>query len=233
MILDDLKEQFTAAASNIGHRIQETSAYQQLKERFDALSYSAQKMVVVGTGFFIWFLILMIPFTWYNQSQENVTAFEERRAVIRELLKVSREASEVPPIPPAPPVETMKSDLEMRLKSANLLPEQIKSIEVTQPSSNLIPAERSAGELTFHLWKLNVRQVVDVGTQLSRLSASVKLTAMEMIANKEDPRYFDVTYKATALAVPDLSAPPSVEEPRAKNNGRRGSSGTPKSEDGE
>lgn len=232
MNFEDLKEQFLSTVSPIGHRLQETSAYQQLKERFDALSYSAQKLVVVGSAFFLWFLILLIPFSWYGQSRDNVTAFEERRSIIRELLKVSREAAEVPPIPPAPPVETMKMDLETRLKSANLLPEQIKSIDVAQSTSSLIPAERTAGSLAIHLWKLNLRQVVDVGTQLSRLSASVKLTAMEMVANKEDARYYDVTYKATALAVPDLSAPPS-EEPHPRNGGRKGSSGTPKHEDGE
>lgn len=213
--IDDLKEQAQTLAIKLGDRIQDLPAYQKAKDRFDALSYQAQKGVVVGGAVLLWLAVLAVPFSWYSQSQEGVTAFEERRSVIRELLKVSREAAEVPAIPPAPPVETMKSDLEMRLKSANLLPDQIKAIDAGPGSSSLIPSDRSSGGLTVNLWKLNVRQIVDVGTQLSRLSPSVKLTGVDMVTNKDDKAYFDVTYRLVALAVPDLSAPPP-DEPAPK-----------------
>ena len=73
-------------------------------------------------------------------------------------------------------------------------------------SSRLLPTEKSSGSLTIKLAKLNVQQVVEAGTQLSRLSSAVKLTALQMTANHEDQRYFDVTYQLTALAVPDFSA---------------------------
>ncbi|MBX2989274.1 MAG: hypothetical protein KF802_15405 [Bdellovibrionaceae bacterium] len=216
MTTDDLKEQLLVTWNRIAERVQETPVYNQLKERFDGLSPSMQKIVVVIGGVLAWFLIISVPWSWYSDSSTLVEGFEERRSVIRELLKVSREAADVPPLMPSPPIESLRSDVESRLRGANLTPEQIKAIDLGGGGSQLIPNERSLGSLSISLWKLNIRQVVDVGTQLSRLNPSVKLTGTDIAANREDNHYFDVVFKLTALAVPDLSAPVAAPEEPAR-----------------
>jgi hypothetical protein len=101
-----------------------------------------------------------------------------------------------------------------------LIPEQIKSIDLGG-SSGLIPADRASGSVVVNVWKLNLRQAVDIGTRLTNINPSVKVTAVQMTANSEDKRYYDVVYRMTALAVPDLSAPPE-EEPTPARGGKPG-----------
>lgn len=224
MNFDDLKEQLLSLLRRLGERIQDTPAYGQLKDRFDGLSPSMQKTTVLAGVVLAFLIVLSLPWSWYGESHTAMEGFDERRNVIRELLKVSREAAEVPDIPTAPPVESLKADVQNRAKQANLLDEQIKSIETVAAAGGLVPSDKSAGGLVVTLWKLNLRQLVDVGGQLSRLNPSVKMTGVEIAANKEDAHYFDVVYRLTALAVPDLSADAPEPEP-AKAPARRGSQG--------
>ena len=145
------------------------------------------------------------------------------RMTIRELLKVSRESSEVPEIPPAPSMAQLRSTIEAQIKSANLIAEQIKGTQEGQNDSNLIPKNLTEGLMEVSLAKLNLRQVLDLGHQLQSISPSVKMKDMIMTANREDGRYFDVIYKLVALAVP---APPEVApEPPAAPRNRRSNSG--------
>lgn len=206
MNFDDLKEQLLSLFRRIAERIQDTPAYGQLKDRFDGLSPSMQRLTVFAGVVLAFLIVLSIPLSWHGESKTAMDDFDQRRNVIRELLKVSREAAEVPDIPTSPPVETLKGDVQARAKQANLLDEQIKSIETVSASGGLVPSDKSAGGLVVTLWKLNLRQLVDVGTQLSHISPSVKMTGVEIAANKEDGHYFDVIYRLTALAVPDLSS---------------------------
>lgn len=221
MNFDDLKEQLLSLLRRLGERVQDTPAYGQLKDRFDGLSPSMQKMTVLAGVVLAFLIALSLPWGWYGESHTAMEGFDERRNVIRELLKVSREAAEVPDIPTAPPIESLKADVQNRAKQANLLDEQIKSIETVAAAGGLVPSDKSAGGLVVTLWKLNLRQLVDVGGQLSRLNPSVKMTGVEIAANKEDAHYFDVIYRLTALAVPDLSADAPEPEP-AKAPARRG-----------
>lgn len=223
MNFDDLKDQLLSLYHRLMERVQDSAMYNQLKDRFDALTPQAQKTTVLGGAVVIYLMLLLIPYSWYSETSDAVTAFEERRNVIRELLKVSREIAEIPDIPVPPPTESLKVDAQARAREANLIDEQVKSVEVTPDGSALISNDKSAGSVTVQLSKLNLRQLVDVGSKLSRLNPSVKLTALEVQATKENPHYFDVSYKMVALAVPEVNFAPPAGEPEPAPKGRRAS----------
>lgn len=204
---DDLKEQVLNALRPVLEKIEETPAYGQLKDRFDGLSTNAQKGVIAGGIVLAFVIVLSIPFGWYSDTQFTVEEFDSRRQTLRDLFKVTRELGDVPNIPAPPAVESLRMDLENRLRGFDVLPEQIAGINVSSTStSRLIPAERSSGGITATLRKLNLDQIVGIGTVMSNLGTSVKLTGMRVEASDE-AGYFDVTYKLTALRVPDLNAP--------------------------
>lgn len=217
MNFDDLKDKVISDARLTWERIQETAVYNQLRDRYENLTPPMQKLTVVGAAALISFVILSIPYSHFSTSKEYVGDFENKRMTIRELLKVSRESAEVPQIPQAPPMDSIRSNIENQIKSANLLPEQIKGSEVLDSESKVIPKNLTEGLLQVNLAKLNLRQVLDLGYQFQNISPSVKLKDLVMNANREDSRYFDVTYKLVALAVP---APPEIApEPPAKRGG--------------
>ncbi|WP_374079653.1 hypothetical protein [Bdellovibrio bacteriovorus] len=226
MNLDDLKDKLVSDARVTWERVQESGAYNQLRDRYENMSPPMQKLTVVGSVALIAFLVLSIPYGYYSQSQEHVSEFEGKRMTIRELLKVSRESSDVPQIPQAPSVDMLRSNIENQIKNANLLPEQIKGTEVIDSTSKVVPKNLTEGVLQVSLAKLNLRQALDLGYQFQSINPSVKLKDLVMTANREDTRYFDVVYKLVALAVPAAPEVPAEPPPRGggarKNRGNSG-----------
>lgn len=220
MNLDDLKDRLAGDARQTWERVQESALYNQLRDRYENMTPTMQKLSVVGGAALISLVILSFPYGNITLSKENVEEFESKRATIRELLKVTREAAEVPQIPQAPAPETIRATIENQLKAANLLPEQIKNTQVVENDSNLIPKNLTAGMVEVSLAKLNLMQILDLGYQMQNINPSVKMRDLVMTANREDSRYFDVVYKLVALAVPAAPEAP-VPEPPSRNNRNR------------
>ena len=218
MAFEELKERIQTESKAQWEQFQQSSLYIQIKERYENLTPVMQKVTVVGLAIFFLYLFLSIPLGFYSQSSVYVTEFEDKRQLIRDLLKSSREAQESPDLAIPPQVESLKAQVDSQIQSSKLLPEQILGSQVSMDKPRMIPGNLSQGVLKIDLKKLNVRQILDLGHQLQTVNTSVKMTDMIMQANPEDPRYFDVTYKLAVLAVPSqIEAAP---EPAAPPRGR-------------
>lgn len=218
MNLDDLKDRLKTEGRATWDRIQESTVYNNLRDRYENLSPVMQKVTLYGGIVAISAFILSIPLGYFSQSQEYVTEFEGKRVTIRELLKVSRESADVPAIPQAPPVDSIRSTIDAQIRNAGLLAEQIKGTDVIDSNSTIIPKNLTEGALQVSLAKLNLRQIIDLGYQFQAINSSVKLKDLVITANREDSRYFDVVYKLVSLAVP--AAPEIAPEPPSKSRGR-------------
>ena len=96
----------------------------------------------------------------------------------------------------------------------------MKGIEVIAADTGLIPKGLLESGLRISLAKLNLRQIVDIGYNIQAISPSVKMNAINITANPEDPRYFDVEMKLVSLAVPQAH----VEMPDAGGDEEGGGS---------
>lgn len=202
MNFDDIKDNLKSQLGQTWSRVEDSSAYNQLRDRFENLTPTNQKLTLMAAGAVMALLIISIPYSYYSTSTEYVGTFEEKRGLIRELLKVTRESNEVPDLPVAPNADMLKGTIEGQLHMAKLLPEQMKSIEVVAADTGLIPKGLLESGLRISLAKLNLRQIVDIGYNIQAISPSVKMSAIDIKANVEDPRYFDVEMKLVSLAVP-------------------------------
>ncbi len=207
---DDLKEKLVSDARVTWERIQESGAYNQLRDRYENMTPAMQKLTLVGGVALVSLIILSIPYGKYTRSTEYVGEFESKRMTIRELLKVSRESSDVPQIPQAPSMDMIRNNIDNQIKAANLLPEQIKGTEVQENNSNLVPKNLTEGLLQVSLAKLNIRQVLDLGYQFQSINPSVKMKDMVMTANREDNRYFALVM-STFLTISITSLPAPIE----------------------
>lgn len=222
MNLDDLKDNLKNQLSQTWSHIEESAIYNQLRDRFENLSPRRQKLTLMGTGALIALLILMVPFSYFTDSSQSISDFENKRSLIREMLKASREASEAPDLPPAPPADMMRGTIEGQFKAANLLPEQMKGIQVMAADTGLIPKNLLAEGLKVNLAKLNLRQIIDISYNLQSLSPSVKMNEINITANAEDARYFDVEFHLASLAVPQMALPEIIEDDGGGKNKKNG-----------
>ncbi|MBY0555219.1 hypothetical protein K2P97_11865 [bacterium] len=217
--LENINEQFKNLGAKLGQQIQESPSYAQAQDKYENLSPVGQKMVMVGGVLLILFLLLFIPLSNLSDSQTTLGAFEEKRSLIRDLFKTYRESSATPSVVRPPDYESLRSNVESIIARAELLPEQnLGTIEITA-EGKLIPQNLITHALQVKLAKLNLKQIVDIGSSLVGISESVKMKDMQITANSQDTRYFDVSYKLYSLKVPEPQAEAPVEEPKKGNRG--------------
>ena len=215
--LTDLFDKIKGPLLQLVDRIQETSFYQKLKERYDGLPQSGQKAVLVLAALVILTVLFMIPLSTYWAGDDFISSFETKRGLIQDLFRVRTEAQVSLPIDPPPPIDSLKMQIESRLQQAQLTPEQMRGVQLDSIPNNL-PRDSFEGAVSVSLAKLNIRQVVDLGYQMQSISTGIKMVDLIITANITDQRYFDVLYKFVSLKVPTISAIPAFDSIPNKRN---------------
>jgi hypothetical protein len=219
-IRDQLKEKF----AELIEKIKETDLYQKGDEKYQSLTPSGQKVTRYVSVLFILFALLFYPMSQLQVSHDLVAEFEVKRDLLRDLFKTYRESSSALSLPQPPQGGELVSQVQTMLSTAQLLPQQIVSVGVIEADGRLILPKLVNSVVAIQLSSLNIRQAVDIGTQLSNISASVKVKDLEMTATEGKTGYFDVTYKLYAFNVPQpiIEAAPDLEPP-TKNKKKKAS----------
>ncbi len=222
MAFEELREQLTQQFKDLAHRVQDSPAFQSLKEKFDDLPPQQQRLLIIVLVAFTGFFVLSFPYDSWDRSSVAMQEFEERRDLVRELLKVTNETGEATQFPPNPSMGQIKADMEMRLQQFQLVPEQLGGINVEMPTrSSLFPTNRQEGALKVMLKKLNLRQLVDIVAQLQTIHSTVKLGNLSVDSHLPDPRYLDATLQFIMVKIPQVTLETPEEPPPAENR-RRG-----------
>lgn len=216
MNFDDLKDRLKSDLQKTQERLEENSTFINLKDRFTSQNPIVQKLILVGVALVILFAIISIPMGQYSSSNDLLTEFETKRSLIRDLFKIQKEITDTPDIPLPPPTFAIKSSIESQLQGAQLLPEQMRGVQILPAmQSEHIKAEQNDGVIEVSLGQLNLRQIVDLGFQMQTISPSVKVKDLIIQASSGEPNYFDVIYRLLVLKVKP-EADPIENEPKKK-----------------
>lgn len=219
--VDNLKEQNKAFFSRTAERIKESETYVQLQDRYQGLTPTGQKMTRYGVVALLILFVVFIPYTKLSTSSENITSFETKRNLIRDLFKTYRESSATQSVPLPPTTDSLRFSIETVLQRAELMPEQKLGIENIAAEGRLIPQNLVANVFAVKLTKLNLKQIVDIGTSIAAISDSIKLKDIDIKSNVNDTRYYDVNYKVYTLKVPEPTPEPPPEPEQNNNRNRR------------
>lgn len=221
--LDELKDQLKEKFTEIFTKIKETELYQKGDEKYQSLSPSGQKITRYASVFLMLFVLVFYPMSQLQMSHEFVAEFEVKRELLRDLFKTYRESSATPALPPPPQGGELVSQVQSLLSTAQLLPQQILNVGIVEAEGRIIPQKLVNSVVAVQISSVNIRQAVDIGTQLANISASVKVKDLEMNATEGKSGYFDVTYKLYAFnvpqpiveAIPDPEPPAKGKKPKA------------------
>ena len=219
--IDNLKEQNKAFFSRTAERIKESESYIQLQDRYQSLSPSGQKMARYGAVLLLLLIVAFIPYSKLSTSSDNIAGFETKRNLIRDLFKTYRESTATQSIPLPPTTDSLRFSIETVLQRAELMPEQKLGIENMAAEGRLIPQNLVANVFAVKLTKLNLKQIVDIGTSIAAISDSIKLKDIDIKSNVNDTRYYDVNYKVYTLKVPEPTPEPPPEPVQNNNRNRR------------
>lgn len=221
-LIDNLTDSFKSMGQKIGQKIQELPAYSKAQDRYENMSPSMQKISLFAGAFLFASLVLFFPLSQLSDSQTALSLFEEKRNLIRDLFRTYRESSSAPNIAVPPDLNGLMSSVESILTRAELLPEQKLGLIPGTVEGRLIPQVLVSNVLQIKLAKLNLRQIVEIGSSITGISDSIKMKDLLISANRQDTRYYDVTYKLYSLKVPE-PIPEPLPEPEKNNKKSRGS----------
>lgn len=235
MNFDDIKEKLKSEWQKTADKIQDNALFIRIKEKYENLSPRAQKITVLGLATLAVLSLASFPLGYYGQSESTLEEFTASRDLLRDLFKAQREISMTPKPAMPPDLSAIQAEIENKITVMKLLPEQNRGSHNPQDLNSfttLIAGNLLKGGLVFEFSKLNLRQIVDLGTTISRISPSVKMTGMEITesepTNPKMKGYFNVIYRLAALAVPE-ETPVVPEEPNPKQKAQRNRPGTPPS----
>lgn len=222
--LEDLKDKLQDQFSELKNRVQESSAYNSLRERYENLTPDAQQGLMLGGILFAIVFFCYIPYSYFSSSSTYVSEFNEKRGIIRQLLRASRLATQAGSVSNPPDIGTLQSSITARLNQFNLLPEQnggVNPIEAAALGGSFAPAGIIQEGLALTLKQLNIKQIVDIGYDLQNLAQGVRLVGMSMTPTQKDRRYFDVVYQIARFSMPGAgeSAPSAGTTPPSGSTG--------------
>lgn len=206
MNFDDLKERFLAELKASWEKINESSLYIKFREFYDSLNPQRQIAFNISAAFFILLLVFSVPYGFYSSANEMILDFEYKRDLTRDLITSTRESKKNSTFSNPPDLMQLQSQAQSIIQQAQLLPEQTLSVSTTEEKSSLLPGSLQQGLLIVRLSKLNLRQVIDIGTELQGIHSGVKMTSFQMELNSTDARYIDATYTLSAISLPAVAA---------------------------
>jgi len=222
-LIENLKERVKAAWAEQ----QESELFISTKEKFDALPPIAQRSILFGLLFVVVLLILWWPLSNFLDSTDFNSKFDERRQTLKELLRIERDFSSQPSVPAPPSPASMKTQFEQKLVGNGVKTSQIKD-QGTLPPQNVAGANQQGYQ--YRLSHLTVRQATDLSYDLEHVDPSFKIAGIELIAETQDPHFYEVGIKivnfTAKVAEAEIPGKGIVDAIKHKNKGE-----TPKGKD--
>jgi hypothetical protein len=85
MALENVTDQIKEKFAELTAKIQESPLYNSLRERFETLTPAAQRGIVAGAAALVVLLLISYPYSDFSASSQNVEAYNENRALLRQL----------------------------------------------------------------------------------------------------------------------------------------------------
>lgn len=223
MAFEDLREQLKDRASEALAKIQESSAFNTLRERYESQTPTGQKLIAATGLVFAFLFVLMFPYSYISSGSDSLALFEENRELIQGLLRASRSASEPPPLPPPMSSDTLRTTIERMVREQGLIPEQTAPIENVPPDVNKTWAPPGVlhAAVAVPLKKLNLKQVIEIGNFLqNNLGPGTKLMGIDVVQSAGQTHYYDMILQLVSFGIPSLGGGDDGGAPPAK--GRAG-----------
>jgi len=202
---DRLKEQWAELSS----KIQENSAFNSMRERFESQTPTVQKAIIAGGAALIGLFIMSFPLGYLSSSSDNMLQFEENRQLIQGLLRASRVAKEASPLPPPMDSGMLRSQIERVLREKQLVPEQMGDIAPlpgTPASKDLVPAAVVQTGIAAQVKHLTLNQIVDISNTFQNQGPGTKLIGFDIVQTAGQTHYYDLNLRVVNFGLPVVAS---------------------------
>lgn len=215
MDLSSLKDQLYDQFKELSERVQDSSLYVELKERFDLLPSQIQKLILVGSGLLFALFLISFPYGNISDSQLYESQFEENRELIRDLLRASTTLKQTSPLPTTASASAVESQIRGIIEDLRLGSEQVGNIQVIPNASTRLASKAVNQEaVSVQLKTLNLRQVTDAAHRFQNLGSGIQPISMQMSRASGQTHYYDVIFRIFQFSLNITS-----DEPKPRKRG--------------
>lgn len=222
MALEGLREQIRDRWNELVSQIQETSAFNTLREKYESQTVTTQRLIIAGGVLIIALFMLSFPYGYYSQSADYLTQFEENRELIRGLLRASRTANEASPLPSPMRHELLRQEVDRIVREKRLVPEQVGDIQAVPgaPAKSLAPPIVVQNGLVVQIKKVNVAQMVDLANAFQNIGPGIKLIGLDVVQSAGQSHYYDMIAKIVHFGLEPVMIETGSESGQ-RNGGKR------------
>ncbi|MEC9284139.1 MAG: hypothetical protein VX642_15595 [Bdellovibrionota bacterium] len=223
MNLDDIKEQFFEQLNAYKERIQDTPAYNQIKERYDDLPPRNQKIVLISGGLLVIYIVLSIPLGSLSEASSKIDKYESTKSTLASLRKVSDQMSAIPNPPSAPASSSLSNSIKSMILSEGIAEDQIASTQsFSEENTGQFKSVPKSAEITgvrVSLKKLNIKQITSLLYKAQRQSRPAKITHLQMNPEGSEAGFFNLNFEIRGFNLNFEEAP--KEEAKGSRRSRR------------
>ena len=213
MAFEGLRDRLREAWSDTNAKIQESSAFNQLREKFEEQTPVVQKLVTLGSVALVAIFLLSFPLGYLAMSRENVAQFEENRSLIQGLLRAARSAKEPSPLPPPVAVPTLRGGFERVLRENQVPPEQVAEVQQAPGIPTLAPPAVTQTGLVANIKQLNLTQIVSLANAFNNMGPGTKLIGLDVVQTAGQDHYYDINVRIVNFGLPAVAGLGGAEPP--------------------
>ena len=224
-MFEDQFEQLKELFQSVKERVQESSLYQNIYEKYVSLSPRMQKIVILVIMGFAAFLLVSPPLAKYRTSNENLSDFQTRKDITQRIIQQAKSGSSKVKTP------KMISQLELsnslnsygRSPVINLADGQASVIVSRDQGKSIVPPAEQAS-LKIIGKELNSSQALNLAYSFKRYNSSLLITRLSFKESDMKPGYFESEIGLTNLYVPTISEilpKPEINSGPKKRSNRR------------
>lgn len=203
-------------------RVLEDPYFNSLKEHYETLPSTAQKSILIGTTLLFFLFLIYIPFGYFQAANEYEEKYNTYRSALRDLLKTGKPDQVNALSTQRGDLEGLKSRIANKLNNFNLMNGQIQPVEVLQESTGSLARPPIQEEVfLIKLNKLNLDQILQIGSDINRSFSDLKMTGISLTADKEKADYFNTEYRLSKFYLPGTEDAESTIEREEKPADKR------------
>lgn len=233
MALEGLQENLKEKWAEILAQVQESSAFNTVREQFEAQSPAIQRAIIAGSSLLAVLFVLSLPMSYISSSNDNLAIFDENRGLIQGLLRASRTAKEAPPLPPPLDSGSLRGMIDRMLKDKKLAPEQIGEMAaIPGTPSKLAPAVVVQNGIAAQIKQLNLTQIIDIANSVNNLGAGTKLIGLDVVPSMAASHYYDINIRVVNFGLTPVNFDTGDSKGGPKGKGGRPPPGRPNAKAG-
>lgn len=223
MNFEDIKEQSVEQLKAYWEKIKESTAYIQLKERYDQLNPRQQKWVNIGSVLLIFYFVISIPLGFLDEAANKEKKFKATTALHKNLVKTKDKLANAPQARRVVESGRLSRNLKDYFQKEGFTKDQITQNEsFKEENKGQIPEAPGDAIITgvkIALKQLNLKQVVSVLHNAEKKAKPGIMTHVNITPTSEKAGYFDLGFEIRNFEIPKVEEP--KEEPRRRRSRKK------------